>query len=55
MPRITYFAVLPFTRHEDGSLIALEGVEVPSDAAARARASWVAYTAPRVGASRTEP
>jgi hypothetical protein len=41
MSRITYFAVLPFTRNDGGDLIALEGVEVPSATAARACASWL--------------
>jgi hypothetical protein len=44
MSRITYFAVLPFIRNDDGNLIALEGVEVPSATAAPARASWIART-----------
>jgi hypothetical protein len=44
MSRITYFAVLPFTRNDDGNLVALDGVEVPSATAARARASWIART-----------
>jgi hypothetical protein len=44
MSRIPYFAVPPFTRNDDGNLIAQDGVEVPSATAARARASWGAHT-----------
>jgi hypothetical protein len=39
MPEITYFAVLPFSRTEDGDFLAEAAIEVRSSAQARATAA----------------
>ena len=39
MPEITYFAVLPFSRTEDGDFLAEAAIEVRSAAQARSTAS----------------
>jgi hypothetical protein len=42
MPDITYFAVLPFSRTEDGDFLAEAAIEVRSATQARATASGLA-------------
>lgn len=39
MPQVTYFAVLPFSRTEDGNFLAEAAIEVRSAAQAKATAS----------------
>jgi hypothetical protein len=39
MPQVTYFAVLPFSRTEDGDFLAEAAIEVRSAAQAKATAS----------------
>ncbi|GLK86707.1 hypothetical protein [Ancylobacter defluvii] len=42
MASVTYYVVLPFVRDEEGDLVAQEGIELQSAAAAKSKASLLA-------------